>query len=76
MSRLLPCQSRGIEHDSLQLQIQPHHRFSAGVLGEGYGAAKVVLLPPDMQERKPGSSGLPHKYVEISTRMPTKGAAA
>jgi hypothetical protein len=30
--------------------------------------ATVVLLPPDMQERKPGSSGLPHKHVEISIR--------
>lgn len=45
--------------------------FGAGVLGEGYGATEVGMishLPPEMQEKKPGSSGLPHKHVEISIR--------
>ncbi|MBV8924842.1 MAG: AMP-binding protein [Bradyrhizobium sp.] len=45
--------------------------FGDGVLGEGYGATEVGMisfLPPEMQEKKPGSSGLPHKHVEISIR--------
>ncbi|MBN8960673.1 MAG: AMP-binding protein [Rhizobiales bacterium] len=45
--------------------------FGADVLGEGYGATEVGMisfLPPEMQEKKPGSSGLPHKHVEISIR--------
>jgi long-chain acyl-CoA synthetase len=45
--------------------------FGAGVLGEAYGATEVGMisyLPPEMQEKKPGSSGLPHKHVKISIR--------
>ncbi len=45
--------------------------FGRGVLGEGYGATEVGMisfLPPEMQEVKPGSSGLPHKHVDISIR--------
>ena len=45
--------------------------FGDGVLGEGYGATEVGMisfLPPDMQERKPGSSGRPHKHVDVSIR--------
>ncbi|MEN3351008.1 MAG: long-chain acyl-CoA synthetase [Bradyrhizobium sp.] len=45
--------------------------FGNGVLGEGYGATEVGMisfLPPEMQERKPGSSGRPHRHVEISIR--------
>lgn len=44
-----------------------------GVLSEGYGATEVGMiayLGPDMQERKPGSSGALHKHVEISVRDP------
>lgn len=47
-------------------------RFGA-VLGEGYGATEVGMisfLPPDMQTKKPGSSGKPHLHVEISIRDP------
>ena len=45
--------------------------FGDGVLGEGYGATEVGMisfLPPDMQDKKPGSSGRPHKHVHISIR--------
>jgi long-chain acyl-CoA synthetase len=45
--------------------------FGPSVLGEGYGATEVGMisyLPPEMQEKKPGSSGLPHKHVDISIR--------
>ncbi len=45
--------------------------FGDGVLGEGYGATEVGMisfLPPDMQDKKPGSSGRPHAHVEISIR--------
>jgi long-chain acyl-CoA synthetase len=37
----------------------------------GSGATEVGMisfLPPEMQERKPGSSGRPHKHVDISIR--------
>lgn len=40
-------------------------------LKENYGsteASMVAGLTPDMQRRKPGSSGLPFKHVEISVR--------
>ncbi|HZZ36417.1 MAG TPA: AMP-binding protein, partial [Caulobacteraceae bacterium] len=41
------------------------------VLAEGYGATEtgmLTALSPDMQRRKPGSSGLPHTHVHISIR--------
>jgi long-chain acyl-CoA synthetase len=41
------------------------------VLSEGYGATEVGMmtaLSPDMQRRKPGSSGLPHRHVHFSIR--------
>jgi len=41
------------------------------VLGEGYGATEtgmLTALSPEMQTRKPGSSGLPHAHVHISIR--------
>jgi long-chain acyl-CoA synthetase len=45
--------------------------FGAGVLGEGYGATEVGMisyLPPELQDKKPGSSGRPHQHVDISIR--------
>jgi long-chain acyl-CoA synthetase len=44
------------------------------VLSEGYGATEVGMitaLSPEMQTRKPGSSGLPHIHVAISIRGET-----
>ena len=41
------------------------------VLAEGYGATEVGMmtaLTPEMQKKKPGSSGLPHTHVEFSIR--------
>jgi long-chain acyl-CoA synthetase len=41
------------------------------VLSEGYGATEtgmITALSADMQTRKPGSSGLPHRHVVISIR--------
>jgi long-chain acyl-CoA synthetase len=41
------------------------------VLGEGYGATEtgmLTALSPEMQTKKPGSSGLPHTHVHISIR--------
>ena len=41
------------------------------VLGEGYGATEtgmLTALSPQMQTKKPGSSGLPHTHVHISIR--------
>ncbi len=41
------------------------------VLSEGYGATEtgmITALQPDMQKKKPGSSGLPHRHVTISIR--------
>jgi len=40
-------------------------------LGEGYGATEtgmITALTPEMQKRKPGSSGLPHRHVHLSIR--------
>jgi long-chain acyl-CoA synthetase len=40
-------------------------------LGEGYGATEtgmLTALSPEMQTKKPGSSGLPHRHVYISIR--------
>jgi len=40
-------------------------------LGEGYGATEtgmLTALSPEMQRKKPGSSGLPHRHVHISIR--------
>jgi len=40
-------------------------------LGEGYGATEtgmLTALAPEMQTKKPGSSGLPHTHVHISIR--------
>jgi long-chain acyl-CoA synthetase len=40
-------------------------------LAEGYGATEtgmLTALSPEMQTRKPGSSGLPHTHVRISIR--------
>jgi long-chain acyl-CoA synthetase len=40
-------------------------------LGEGYGATEtgmLTALAPEMQRKKPGSSGLPHTHVHISIR--------
>ena len=45
--------------------------FGPGRLAEAYGATEVGMisfLPPEMQTTKPGSSGLPHKHVDISIR--------
>jgi long-chain acyl-CoA synthetase len=41
------------------------------VLSEGYGTTEtgmLTALSPEMQRRKPGSSGLPHTHVHISIR--------
>jgi long-chain acyl-CoA synthetase len=41
------------------------------VLGEGYGiteAGMLTALSPEMQTKKPGSSGLPHRHVYLSIR--------
>lgn len=41
------------------------------VLSEGYGITEtgmLTALSPEMQRRKPGSSGLPHTHVHISIR--------
>jgi long-chain acyl-CoA synthetase len=41
------------------------------VLSEGYGATEtgmLTTLPPEMQTKKPGSSGLPYRHVTISIR--------
>jgi long-chain acyl-CoA synthetase len=54
---------------SLKLWVIEH--FGDDVLYEGYGATEVgmiSLLTPEMQRRKPGSSGLPHRHVDISVR--------
>jgi long-chain acyl-CoA synthetase len=40
-------------------------------LGEGYGATEtgmMTALTPEMQKKKPGSSGLPHRHVRLSIR--------
>jgi long-chain acyl-CoA synthetase len=40
-------------------------------LGEGYGATEtgmITALTPEMQKKKPGSSGLPHRHVHLSIR--------
>jgi len=40
-------------------------------LGEGYGATEtgmLTALAPEMQTKKPGSSGLPHRHVHIAIR--------
>ncbi len=45
--------------------------FGENVLSEGYGATETGMisrLPANMQRAKPGSSGLPHKHVEIEIR--------
>jgi long-chain acyl-CoA synthetase len=45
--------------------------FGADKLGEGYGATEtgmITHLPPGMHHVKPGSSGLPHKHVDIRIR--------
>jgi long-chain acyl-CoA synthetase len=41
------------------------------VLSEGYGATEtgmITALLPEVQKKKPGSSGLPHRHVTISIR--------
>jgi long-chain acyl-CoA synthetase len=41
------------------------------VLAEGYGATEtgmLTALAPEMQRKKPGSSGLPHRHVHIAIR--------
>ncbi len=45
--------------------------FGAGKLGEGYGATEtgmITHLAPGMHRSKPGSSGSPHKHVDIRIR--------
>lgn len=45
--------------------------FGVGKLGEGYGATEtgmITHLAPGMHRLKPGSSGLPHKHVDIRIR--------
>jgi len=45
--------------------------FGAGRLSEGYGATEVGMithLAPGMHKIKPGSSGLPHRHVDIRIR--------
>jgi long-chain acyl-CoA synthetase len=49
------------------------------VLGEGYGATEtgmLTALSPQMQMKKPGSSGLPHTHVHISIRSEAGEALA
>ncbi len=41
------------------------------VLSEGYGTTEtgmITALSPEMQKKKPGSSGLPHRHVTIAIR--------
>ena len=48
--------------------------FGGNVLHEAYGATEVGMiahLTPEMQEKKPTSSGFPNKHVEISVRGPS-----
>jgi long-chain acyl-CoA synthetase len=45
--------------------------FGAGKLSEGYGSTEtgmITHLAPGMHRIKPGSSGLPHKHVDIRIR--------
>jgi long-chain acyl-CoA synthetase len=45
--------------------------FGESCLTEGYGATEVGMvtrLTADMQRKKPGSSGLPYKHVQIEVR--------
>ena len=45
--------------------------FGAGKLSEGYGSTEtgmITHLAPGMHRLKPGSSGLPHKHVDIRIR--------
>ncbi|TDF62219.1 class I adenylate-forming enzyme family protein [Cupriavidus sp. L7L] len=45
--------------------------FGPGKLQERYGASEVGMiscLPTHMQQLKPGSSGLPHRHVDIEVR--------
>ncbi len=42
--------------------------FGESVLAEGYGATEVGMishLPPELQKSKAGSSGRPHKHVDV-----------
>jgi len=42
--------------------------FGESVLAEGYGATEVGMisyLPPDLRKSKAGSSGRPHKHVDV-----------
>lgn len=45
--------------------------FGEGVLSEAYGATEVGMisyLPPELHKTKAGSSGKPHKHVDVSIR--------
>ncbi len=45
--------------------------FGEGLLTEGYGSTEtgmITFMPPGKHREKPGSSGKPHKHVEISIR--------
>ncbi len=45
--------------------------FGAGLLSEGYGSTEtgmITHLAPGMHKTKPGSSGLPHRHVDIRIR--------
>jgi len=45
--------------------------FGEGLLSEGYGSTEtgmITHMPPGMHRQKPGSSGVPHKHVDISIR--------
>jgi long-chain acyl-CoA synthetase len=53
----------------LKLWIEDY--FGKDKLAEGYGATEVGMItytPPGTHVRKPGSSGLPHKHVDIRIR--------
>lgn len=45
--------------------------FGENLLSEGYGSTEtgmITFMPPGKHRAKPGSSGRPHKHVEISIR--------
>ncbi len=45
--------------------------FGEGLLTEGYGSTEtgmITFMPPGKHREKPGSSGQPHKHVDISIR--------
>jgi long-chain acyl-CoA synthetase len=54
---------------SLKLWIMEY--FGEDSLHEAYGSTETSMIshmPPSMQRKKPGSSGLPYKHVDVSVR--------